>query len=66
MLPKWQTDVKRVLFDYFETDFSPDSIINTEFRKTDLTNFAMFHEGNVYNKLINMVSNHLNTTNIDI
>ena len=40
------------------TDFSPDSSINTLIRKStrsDLINFAMFNEGNVYNKLINKV-----------
>ena len=40
-------------------DFSPDSDINTAIRKThesDILNFAMFYEGNVYNKLINKVT----------
>ena len=32
-------------------DFSPDSLINMRFRKEELTEFAMFGEGNVYNKL---------------
>ena len=32
-------------------DFSPDSIINTALRKENLMDFAMFNEGNVYNKI---------------
>ena len=32
-------------------DFSPDSVINTALRKENLMDFAMFNEGNVYNKI---------------
>lgn len=32
-------------------DFSPDNIVNTAFRKEELLDFALFNEGNVYNKL---------------
>ena len=48
-------DMKRSLFQYFASDFSPDGEMNTQLRKTDLMNFAMFNEGNVFNKLIYMV-----------
>ena len=32
-------------------DFSPDNVINTAWRKEELMDFALFNEGNVYNKL---------------
>ena len=32
-------------------DFSPDNVINTALRKEELMDFALFNEGNVYNKL---------------
>ena len=32
-------------------DFSPDNVVNTAFRKEELLDFALFNEGNVYNKL---------------
>ena len=38
-------------------DFSPDSIINTALRKENLMEFAMFNEGNVYNKIFFKVKN---------
>ena len=37
-------------------DFSPDNVVNTILRKEDLLDFALFNEGNVYNKLFNKVS----------
>ena len=37
-------------------DFSPDNVVNTNLRKEDLLDFALFNEGNVYNKLFNKVS----------
>ena len=37
-------------------DFSPDNVINTALRKEELMDFALFNEGNVYNKLFNKVS----------
>ena len=42
-------------------DFSPDSLINMRFRKEELTEFAMFGEGNVYNKLFYKVLSYLFT-----
>ena len=46
-------------------DFSPDSAVNMALRKTDLQNFAMFSEGNVFNNLffkvlssLKCISNH--------
>ena len=36
-------------------DFSPDNIVNTAFRKEELLDFALFNEGNVYNKLFHKV-----------
>ena len=32
-------------------DFSPDNVVNTALRKEELLDFALFNEGNVYNKL---------------
>ena len=32
-------------------DFSLDSVVNVNLRKTDLENFAVFNEGNLYNNL---------------
>ena len=37
-------------------DFSPDNVINTALRKEELKDFALFNEGNVYNKLFYKVS----------
>ena len=37
-------------------DFSPDNVINTALRKEELMDFALFNEGNVYNKLFYKVS----------
>ena len=37
-------------------DFSPDNVVNTNLRKEDLLDFALFNEGNVYSKLFNKVS----------
>ena len=38
-------------------DFSPDNVINTALRKEELMDFALFNEGNVYNKLFYKVCN---------
>ena len=62
-------DMKKILYNTHENhydeegldwmvDFSPDSSLNTLIRKStisDILDFAMFNEGNVYNKLINRV-----------
>ena len=62
-LPEMMEDLKSTLYGNGDlellVDFSPDSDINTAIRKSqksDIINFAMFYEGNVYNKLINKVS----------
>ena len=37
-------------------DFSPDNVANTALRKEELLDFALFNEGNVYNKLFYKVN----------
>ena len=39
-------------------DFSLDSVVNVNLRKTDLENFAVFNEGNLYNNLFYKVILH--------
>ena len=65
MLPETMLDMKRALFevpywrdevaDYSDlgwtSDFAVDSVTNMRLRKSDLLNFAVFNEGNLYNSL---------------
>ena len=37
-------------------DFSLDSVVNLNLRKTDKANFAVFNEGNLYNNLFYKVN----------
>ena len=37
-------------------DFSLDSVVNLNLRKTDEENFAVFNEGNLYNNLFYKVN----------
>ena len=37
-------------------DFSLDSVVNLNLRKTDKENFAVFNEGNLYNNLFYKVN----------
>ena len=39
-------------------DFSLDSVVNLNLRKTDKENFAVFNEGNLYNNLFYKVNRH--------
>ena len=73
LLPKTMLDMKRklwavpdnrddVVYDDMEfgwiTDFdNVDSVANVALRKTDLLNFAVFNEGNLYNNLFYKVNN---------
>ena len=70
MVPELMKDMKEKLYTidsvrkysspYYDlewmTDFSPDSVVNTALRKTDWVNFALWNEGNVYNKLFSKVT----------
>ena len=42
-------------------DFGPDSVLSLRLRKSDMLNFALNNEGNLYNNLINkaIYRNHL-------
>ena len=73
LLPKTLLDMKRKLWTVPDnrddvvyedrnfgwiTDFdNVDSVANVALRKTDLLNFAIFNEGNLYNNLFFMVNN---------
>ena len=50
-------DIERFRLDNYGwmVDFEPDGIINIQLRKTDITNFALNNEGNIYNNIINQV-----------
>ena len=65
-LPEMLNDLKTKLFEVpsirsyelygrnpfgWVVDFSPDNVVNTALRKEELLDFALFNEGNVYNKL---------------
>ena len=50
---RWNMNDEAADLGYFGwvVDFSPDNVINTALRKEELMDFALFNEGNVYNKL---------------
>ena len=71
LLPETLLDMKRALYEVPESrdekvidfkdlgwivDFSLDSVVNLNLRKTDKANFAVFNEGNLYNNLFYKVN----------
>ena len=62
-IPKDRGDVERLKNENYGwmVDFEPDSILNIQLRKTDIANFALNNEGNIYNHIINQVCQKIKT-----